>query len=134
MIKNVFTNEDMEVLRENRYTYKVTPYMLQFTREFKALFWKEYQQGSLPRQILEKYGYPADMLGKERIWGITQVIKKQHASQDGLREGRRPRARSKPKEGGTTEEQVKQLQGEVQYLRQEIEFLKKISSIRTTGK
>ena len=32
------------------------------------------------------------------------------------------------------EEQVKELQREVQYLRQEVEFLKKISSIRTTGK
>lgn len=132
MSKKVFTNEEVEMLRGNQYTYAVTSHTLSFTKMFKELFWEEYQAGAIPRQILEKYGYPAEVLGKERIWGIAHTIKKQYYSTEGLREG--SLKREPVTCGGTTEEAVRQLQGEVQYLRQEIEFLKKISSTRTTRK
>ena len=135
MSKKVFTPEEMEILRGNKYTYAVTPHILSFTKEFKELFWAEYQSGAVPRQILENYGYPADILGKKRIWGIAHVIKSQFNSPAGFHEGSLPKSgKSVDKEDQTTEELVKSLQGEVQYLRQEIEFLKKISSIRTTRK
>lgn len=135
MSKKVFTSEEIELLRNNRYTFAVTPHMLSFTKKFKELFWEEYQSGAIPRQILEQYGYPADILGKERIWGIAHTIKKQYLSPEGLREGN-PSRTGKPSKmnAQTTEERVNKLQGEVEYLRQEIEFLKKISSIRTTRK
>ena len=135
MSKKVFTPEEVEMLRGNKYTYAVTPHILSFTKEFKELFWEEYQAGAIPRQILEKYGYPSDVLGKERIWGIAHVIKKQYHSPEGLHEGALPKlGKSSDKDDQTTEERVNKLQGEVEYLRQEIEFLKKISSIRTTRK
>lgn len=135
MSKKVFTTEEVEMLRNNPYTFAVTPHILSFTKEFKELFWEEYQAGLIPRQILEKYGYPANVLGKERIWGIAHVIKKQYHSPEGLHEGTLPRlGKSSGKDAQTTEERVSKLQGEVEYLRQELEFLKKISSIRTTRK
>ena len=134
MSKKVFTNEEMEMLRSNPYTYAVTPHILSFTKEFKELFWKEYQEGEIPRHILEKHGYPADVLGKERIWGIAHTIKGQYYSEKGLREGSLKKNPSAGTPCATTEEAVRRLQGEVQYLRQEIEFLKKISSIKTTRK
>ena len=134
MSKKVFTTEEVEMLRNNPYTYAVTPHILSFTKEFKELFWKEYQAGEIPRQILEKHGYPADVLGKERIWGIAHTIKGQYYSEEGLREGSLKKSPSADIDCKTTEETVKKLQNEVQYLRQEIEFLKKISSIRTTRK
>lgn len=135
MSRKVFTDKEVEMLRDNQYTYAVTPHILSFTKEFKELFWDEYQAGAIPRQILEKYGYPTDVLGKGRIWGIAHIIKKQYYSPEGLHEGAIPRPIKPPGEDAkTTEERVSRLQGEVQYLRQEIEFLKKISSIRTTRK
>lgn len=135
MSKKVFTTEEVEMLRGNKYTFAVTPHILSFTKEFKELFWEEYQNGAIPRQILEKYGYPADVLGKERIWGIAHVIKKQYHSSEGIHEGALTRtANSSDKDTQTTEERVNKLQGEVEYLRQQIEFLKKISSIKTTRK
>lgn len=135
MSKRVFTTEEVEMLRGNQYTYSVTPRTLSFTKEFKELFWEEYQAGAIPRQILEKYGYPADVLGRERIWGIAHVIKKQYHSLAGLHEGSLPKTcPAADSSGKSAEDHIRQLQGEIQYLRQEIEFLKKISSIRTTRK
>ncbi len=117
MSRKVFTDQEMEMLRGNQYTYAVTPRILSFTKEFKELFWKEYQDGAIPRQILEKYGYPTDILGKERIWGIAHVIKKQYYSPEGLHEGSLPKAgQASAADCRTTEEQVRQLQGEVHTL------------------
>lgn len=126
MNKKVFTVQEMEILRGNQYTYAVTTHTLSFTKEFKELFWDEYQAGAIPRQILEKYGYPAEILGNVRIWGIAHTIKKQHCSSVGLHEGSLPKVRQAKPGGKTTEEKVKQLQRDVQYLKQEIEFLKKL--------
>lgn len=134
MSKKVFTNEEIEMLRSNPYTYTVTPHILSFTKEFKELFWKEYQAGAVPRQILEQYGYPAEVLGKERIWGIAHVIKKQYYSEEGLHEGSLQRKKSSDDSPATAQEALIKLQHEMEYLKQEVEFLKKISSARSTRK
>ena len=136
MSKKVFTDQEVELLRSNQYTYLVTPRKLLFTKEFKELFWSEYQSGVLPRTILENYGYPAAVLGKKRIWGIAAAIKKQNQSSDGLHEGTVPKKNlvTGGTESKSPDKQLQQLQCEVEYLRQEMEFLKKIASIRTTRK
>ena len=136
MSKKVFTDQEVEILRSNQYTYLVTPRKLCFTREFKELFLSEYQAGAVPRNILEKYGYPASLLGEKRIWGIAATIKKQSQSPDGLHEGTLPKKKSAAgdTEVSSSDEQIRKLQSDVEYLRQEMEFLKKIFSIRTTRK
>ena len=127
MGKKVFTDEEMEMLRNNPYTYSVTPSTLYFTKEFKELFWQEYQKGEVPRQILGKYGYPAEVLGKKRIWGIAHNIKDQYYSKEGIREGSLKRSAPTDSSYEITEDAVRQLQDEVQQLRQEIELMKKNS-------
>ena len=130
MSKKTFTEEELERLRANPFTYAATPHLLSFTKDFKELFWNEYQKGALPRQILEQHGYPPDLLGKRRIWGIAYHIKQQYYSNAGLHEGSIKPPPS-PRDGAS---EMKRLQGEVQFLRQEVEFLKKIFLARTTRK
>ena len=125
MGKKVFTDEEVEMLRSNPYTYSVTPSTLYFTKEFKELFWQEYQKGEVPRRILDRYGYPAEVLGKKRIWGIAHNIKDQYYSEGGLREGTLKRGAPANDGNETTEEAVRQLRDEVRQLRQEIELMKK---------
>lgn len=136
MSKKVFTEQEVEILRGNQYTLVVSPRKLLFTKEFKELFWSEYEAGAIPRSILEKYGYPAAILGEKRIWGIAATIKRQKQSPDGLHEGtlRKKNRVAGGTESNSPEELFKQLQIEVLHLRQEVEFLKKIASIRNTRK
>lgn len=134
MKRKVFTKQEVEMLRSNPFTYAVTSHALSFTKAFKELFWQEYQAGAIPRQILEKYGYPSEVLGNQRIWGIAHTIKMQYYSPEGLHEGTLPKTTPPDSSGLLTNESIQQLQNEVQYLRQEIEFLKKISSIKTIRK
>ena len=132
-----FTGGEMDALRRNPYTYKVTQCHLSFTTEFKELFWKNYNEGMTPKDILLSLGYDPDILGENRVNGIRMHIKKEFEKQGRFSSGRRPR--STPDGTGASApvdpaDEVRQLRNEVEYLRQEVEFLKKISSIRKSGK
>ena len=131
MSKAKFTSEQQQLLRSNPYTIRVTEDVLNLSKEFKELFYKEYQSGTLPQDILQKYGYPAEILGKQRIWGISHTIRKQFEEAGEFRDIRTP---CNSTVATSPEERVRQLEHQVNYLTQEVEFLKKISSIRSTRK
>lgn len=84
-----FTKEEMVLLRQNKYTYSVTPNTISFTIEFKKEFWKRYQAGQRPRDIVEALGYDFQMLGDTRVSGIQSTIEdaKEMASSFGLESG-----------------------------------------------
>ncbi len=132
-----FTGGEMDALRGNPYTYKVTQCHLSFTTEFKELFWKHYNEGMTPKDILLSLGYDPDILGENRVNGIRMHIKEEFEKQGRFSSGRRPRnapdgtAANDPMDPA---EEVRKLRSEVEYLRQEVEFLKKISSIKTSRK
>lgn len=133
MSKVKFTPEQQEILRSNQYTARVTPDTLSLTKEFKELFYREYLSGTIPREILQKYGYPVEILGPKRIWGIAHCIKKEY-ERDGSFGDIRSNSFGKAATPCTPEEKIRLLEHQVSYLTQEVEFLKKISSIRNTRK
>ena len=75
--------------------------------------------------MLEDLGYDPKMFGQKQIDSIVQRIKKEAASPQGFTEGQnRERRASKPiEENGMS---VERMCHELKYLRQEVEFLKKI--------
>lgn len=139
MSRKPFTNDQMLMLRQNPYTYSVTQFQLNLTKEFKEIFYSEYQAGELPRKILEDHGYDPAVLGERRIWSISCHIREQYKKYGCFHEGSHTRGTERPKaQAGdipvSEKEELKQLRHEVDYLKQEVEFLKKISAARTTGK
>lgn len=73
-----FSSKQQEILRNNKYTVRVTANILSLSKEFKEIFYREYLYGEIPSNILRKYGYPVEILGKERIRGISYCIKKEY--------------------------------------------------------
>ena len=133
MSKVKFTPEQQEILRNNQYTVRVTADTLSLSKEFKKLFYREYLTGAIPRDILQKYGYPEEILGKHRICGISQCIKREYECEGSFRDIRsNDTDRTSPPH--TPEDKIRHLEHQVNYLTQEVEFLKKISSIRSTRK
>lgn len=137
MSKHPFTNEQIQLLRQNPFTYCVTANRLAFTKEFKEIFYSEYQAGAIPRQILEDHGYDPTILGMRRIWGISCKIRDQYKKYGGFHEGTispeiTRSSSSAPHMPASEKEELIQLRHEVDYLKQEINFLKKISSVKTT--
>lgn len=139
MGRNPFTDEQILLLRQNPYTFSVTRLRLSFTKEFKEIFYSEYETGLLPRQILQDHGYDPAVLGGRRIWGISCHIRQEYRRYGGFRQGTiqtKMPGPSLPAPGrpASDKEELGQLRHEVDYLRQEIEFLKKISLARITRK
>lgn len=128
-----YTKKDKQILRKNQYTFKVTDNKLYFTAEFKKVFWTKYQAGMAPRKILTELGYDLKMFEQKQIDGLVQRIKKQALSGKGFSEGEcRERRMNIVSQEEFTPESFAQMQHEVLYLKQEVEFLKKITKEANT--
>lgn len=129
MAKKKFTLEQMKQLRSNPYTFKVTTCQIFFTSEFKERFYQLRQEGFLLNEVITMLGYDPDVLGEKRIDGISHLINKAVREGKGFQEGVAPRTSILDEEyPELTRENFLKMQHELLYLKQEIEFLKKISS------
>lgn len=135
-----YTAKEMKLLKANPYTFKVTKNKLYFTAEFKEAFWTAYQAGMAPRKILADFGYDLEMFGQKQIDSMVQSIKRQAQSGEGFRQGenhdRRRRDDFSIPKGVSVEskEALESILSEVKYLRQEVEFLKKITRTENTAR
>ena len=134
-----YTAKEMKLLKANPYTFKITKNKLYFTVEFKEAFWTACQAGMAPRKILEDLGYDLGMFGQKQIDSMVQSIKRQAQSGNGFRQGENRARRKKDElsisEGTSIEskETLTSILNEVKYLRQEVEFLKKIVKTENTA-
>ena len=124
------TPKQIKKLEANPYTLKVTKNKLYFTIKFKEDFWINYQAGNAPRKILSDLGYDLEYFGQKQIDSIVQRIKKEALSGNGFREGenreRRIPMKATNREELSSPQSIERMQNELLYLRQEVEFLKKI--------
>ena len=125
-----YTAKQIKQLEKNPYVFKVTKHKLYYTAKFKEDFWVSYQAGNTPRKILTDFGFDINMFGQKQIDSLVQHVKKQALSGNGFTEGEN-RQRRVPREATSEEElsspqSIKRMQNELLYLRQEVEFLKKI--------
>lgn len=135
MANKKFTPDEMEQLRSNPYTYKVSSCQIFFTAEFKEKFYQLRQEGFTLKEVIVSLGYDPDVLGEKRIDGISHLINKAVREGKGFREGTAPRTSILDEEcPELTRENFLKMQHELLYLRQEIDFLKKISSIKDSRK
>lgn len=122
--KPAFTKEQVRILAENPYTRRVSEYSLSFTPEFLRDACRMRADRISYQQILKEHGYDPQMIGERRMYHIGDAIKgKTPADFPDIRP-------LKPKVIGFDERSdkraMKQMQHEILYMRQELEFLKKI--------
>ena len=124
-----YSAKQIKQLMANPYTLRVTKNKLYFTKKFKEDFWVSYQAGNAPRKILTDFGYDLACFEQKQIDSLVQRIKKQALSGEGFREGENREKRVRIKSVEQPDENhpsIEQMQHELLYLRQEVEFLKKI--------
>lgn len=119
--------EQILKLKEHPYVQEVTEQFIYFSIEFKERFYKEYKRGKKPRKIIIGMGLDPEMLGQTRINGI-----KRHIMEDAKREQGFTDILSNPEIHApgrqTPEDKIKWLEHQLNYTRQELEFVKKIVS------
>jgi hypothetical protein len=125
-----YTEKQIKQLKANPYTFKVTKNKLYFTAKFKEDFWVSYQAGNAPRKIMQDLGYDLSIFTQKQIDNYVQRIKKEALSGNGFSEGenreRRVPMKATKEEDLYSPQSVERMQNELMYLRQEIEYLKKI--------
>jgi len=127
--KKKFTEEEIRILVANPYTYRITESTIRFTLEFKKEFYKRYKDGYSSTQIVSDLGYDVNILGKRRIEGLRDHITKEALSEAGLHEGtlfHKIRPNSRDYTTLPQSKAIEYMQHELLYLRQEVDFLKKV--------
>ena len=131
MTRKVFSEEEQQLLRRNPYTFKVTHRQVWFTKEFKTEFKKRYDLGALPREIFADLGYDPKVVGDYRMNSFQNRINIRAKRGEGFTERRTSVSRGLVSvDENPDSAAIVRMQHELLYLRQEVEFLKKISSIR----
>lgn len=125
-----YTEKQIKELEKNPYVYRATKHKLYYTAKFKEDFWISYQAGNAPRKILSDFGFDLKIFGQKQIDSIVQHIKKQALSGNGFTEGenrqRRVPVKATAEEELSSPQSIQRMQNELLYLRQEVEFLKKL--------
>lgn len=132
-----FTPAEIELLKQNPNTFRVTPNRLYLTLHAKERIVEMWEKHYSFSCIMEELGYDIDVVGIPRAHGLVERAREEAASPYGLHEG----YFRVPKRIGISElaelhgeESVSKLKNEVVYLRQEMDFLKKISRLANTEK
>lgn len=125
-----YTAKQIKQLEKNPYVFKATKHRLYYTAKFKEDFWVSYQAGNTPRKILTDFGFDINIFGQKQIDSLVQHIKKQALAGNGFTEGenrqRRVPMKATLEEELSSSQSIERMQNELLYLRQEVEFLKKI--------
>lgn len=123
-----FTPAEIELLKQNPNTFRVTPNRLYLTLHAKERIVEMWEKHYSFSCIMEELGYDIDVVGIPRAHGLVERAREEAASPYGLHEG----YFRAPKRIGISElaelhgeESVSKLKNEVVYLRQEMDFLKK---------
>lgn len=122
MTKKRFTTDEIEILKANPYTHSVSPDAIRFKKEFHDQYRRLYMFGHNCIKIFQELGYSIEILGVKRIYSFDSRIKaKSQMTQETMA------ATEELAENFVDKDlQLARLQNEVMYLRQELEFIKKI--------
>lgn len=133
-----FTVYEMEILRKNPYTYRVRARQLLFTAEFKKIFWERYEAGEEVQAIFESMGYEPLVVGYTRMHALPQNLRKVVAAGREFSDGYSNRAKKPTPTEETRQDkailEAKEMRHEIAYLRQHVEFLKKMAELDNGGK
>ena len=126
---NPLSRQEIEKLRKNPYIASVTTNTVRFTEAFKVLAYEKKGQGVPVAETMRGCGIDPDILGPSRVEGFSYTLNKKARQENGFSDGRSDNYRRPPKAGEeTVEQRLRQLENELAYTRQEVEFLKKLQA------
>ena len=128
MSKKTFSDEEVRSLSNNKYVKKVSNKSITYTNEFKIHFIAEYNNWKSPRTIFEEAGFNIDVIGLRRIDCSSSRWRKAYNENGvlGLDDTRRNNS-GRPREREVTKDDIIAKQNaEIEYLKAEVELLKKL--------
>lgn len=127
MSNKLFSSEEIAALKASPHVESVTSRSVCFTPEFKRLVYRELLSGKSIYDVFEEHGIDTAALGSVRINGFLERLRKTSNRDEGFANLRHQRKPKTPEERNqSAEKRIRQLEAELAYTRQEVEFLKKL--------
>jgi hypothetical protein len=119
-----FTNEEIKILSRSLWVRTVTPKLIRYTDEFKEEFLRQRKMGKSSRAIMESLGFDYNILGEARLTSV-RIICRDYELKKQSHERIRNDSEIPVVEGATTNAQLKRMQHKMNYMEQQLEFIKK---------
>ena len=126
---NYFTEDQIKLLSKNKYITKVSKKAITYSEEFKNIFILEYNNGLSPKYIFEKYGFPYNVLGENRVCNCAHLWRAQAKREAGLVDKRKENKGRPLEHNLSNDEKIDRLKNKIAILEQENSYLKKIRLI-----
>ena len=128
MSKKTFSSAQIKKLSKNKYVKNITEKGITYTNEFKMHFIAEYEIGKTPRQIFEDAGFDIDIVGIERVKSSSRRWRKSYNDKGvmGLDDTRTLNSGRTINRELTLEQILAKKDAEIQYLKAELELVKKL--------
>ena len=134
MSKKHFTEEEILALKGNPCVERVSILSVSFTEEFKRKAYGELLSGKPMWQIFKERGIDTDALGPVRVMKFQQFINDCAKRGDGFKNRNKWDGKKEKGDETADSKRFKSLENEVAYLRQVVEFLKKIRQADSEAK
>jgi len=125
----LFTKEQIEYLKTNKYVKHVSEKGITYTKEFKEYFINEYNKGLFPIRIFENAGLSKSILGNKRIESSGKRFRAYSQRLDGFKDNRKGKSGRPRTKHLSVDDKLKLAEEKIKYLQQENEFLKKIQRV-----
>ena len=126
---NPLSRREIEALRKNPNVAAVSATTVKFTEAFKRIVYEGKKQGVSVSTTLRRNGIDPEVLGSSRVEGLSYSLNKKAKRESSFADRRRENYRRPPRTGEeTVEQRIRQLENELAYSRQEVEFLKKLQA------
>lgn len=128
MSKKLFSDKEIEILKNNKYVLNVSSKGITYTNEFKIQFIADSNNGMSSREIFEKANFDIDILGARRIESAGSRWRADFRKNgvSGLDDTRRNNSGRPRVKELTPKEVLKRKDAEIAYLKAEIDLLKKL--------
>lgn len=128
MSKKLFTEIELQRLKKNMYVKNVSLKSITYTDEFKSYVIAEITKGKNSKDIFVSAGFDIEILGEERIKSAAKRWKKAYQEKGvmGLRDTRKDNSGRPLERDMTKDDIIRHQQAEIEYLRQELELVKKL--------
>jgi len=131
MSKKIFSEQEIEILKLNKYVKRVGKKGITYTDEMKHFTMAEVEKGLLSSEIFEKAGFDISILGMDRVYSSVRRWKTAYKKSGvmGLKDTRkgasgRPLAREL-----SLEEQLERKEAKIKFLEVQLELQKKLDMI-----
>jgi len=131
MSKKLFTDQEMEILKQNKYVKRVGPKGITYTDELKQYSITKSEEGFLSTEIFEMAGFDLSMIGRVRAQKALDRWKRTYNKSGvmGLKDNRIGTSGRPLERELSLEEQLERKEARIKFLEVQLEFQKKLDMI-----